>query len=510
MLALLLFSALLLYAPREAATLEFDRSAYATQSISLAEGHGNTIRLGDEWLPGFYPPAYPASIVAVHWLLGTDSKNGVFASLAFAVVTLLLVYLLARRVRGRAAPPVAVMLLAGNELYGEMASSILSQAFALCLVALVAALAISGDARGRAVRHGFIVGLIAGLSLLVRYQNFILPLSVGLFALAQTSRLGGWSQWLRRLMPVSAGGLIGGLVVMAYCAAEYGSPFRTGYHEWDFPFERTFALRHVFFPEIIQETPPREFFLVRCLLGLGPIYPLPVALLWIAGIVFAWRRGGDGLSRLSKLTLTLNLTLFAILGLYVFRSAVYAMLGVPLVVVMAGVGATFWCSARRIGALPAWVLPVGLAALSTLPAVGRSHVFGDGDGAPAQPGQVAIEAADQLLEDDAVLVGFCDLILADHLFVGGTQRRYLYVKRKDLLPRVIASVRRELGGADFSPAAVGDYVERKLSEGRRVYFMLPLPGSDVNLDAAVRLRQALAARFQLGKSEMPELETLTR
>lgn len=507
-LALLLFASLLLYAPRESATLEFDRSAYASQSISLVQGHGNTIRLGEEWLPGFYPPAYPASIVVVHWLLGTDSKNGVFASLAFAVVTLLLVYVLGRRVGGPAAGAVAVLLLAGNEMYGQTASSVLSQAFALSVVALTAVIGIGAGARDRAVRHGFAVGLVAGLSLLIRYQNFILPAALGIYALAATR--GGWFDRVRGAVPLGLGVVLGGAVVMAYCAVEYGSPFRTGYHEWDFPFEKTFALRHFFYPEIIQEIPPREFFLVRCLLGLGPIYPWPIALLWIAGIAAAWKRRDRelALSRTSLLALFLNATLFVILGMYVFRSAIYAMLGLPLIMVMAAVGATILFRGRRAGAVPLWIVPLALAALSTLPAVQRSHLLGAGGDTPIQRGQSVVEAADRTLEDNAVLLGFCDPILADHVFVRETERRYLYLKRKDILPRIVAHVRAEMGGDELAAEAVGDYVASHLIDGRPLYFLLPVPGNDVDIDAALQLRKALGERFIFGKSELLEIETI--
>lgn len=512
-IGLLVLAALLLYAPRETADLKSDPSAYTAQSLGLLEGEGNTIRIGDEALPGFYPPAYPLAIVPVHWLLGYHPQNGVFASLGFALLALLLVYALGRRLAGPVAGAVAFLLLLGNELFGGVAHTILTQSFALCAVALTAILAVSSVASPASSRRckclAFSAGLVAGLSLLIRYQNFIFAGGLGLWALL--SAQGSWRARLRTVAPLWTGVVLGGLVVMGYCAAAYGSPLRTGYHLWGFPFGGSFSLDHLFNPKLFEGPDRESWILVRCLTGFGPLYPFPVAVLWLVGTIVAWRRRATdpSLAAASLLTVVLNVVLFLILGLYVFRSPKYAMLGLPLIAVMASIGLVSWFRGRRIGGAPATAVPVLLASLFLIPAVQRSFLLGEGGRAKVGRGQAVIEGADVSLERDAVVLGYTDPILTNVVFVRNTERRYLYLDhRPEILTPFHEQARAEIGGAELTAESVAGYVAAHLTRGTPVYFLIPSPDNSTDAQRVLELHAFLAGKFTFERTSVPEIEVI--
>jgi hypothetical protein len=350
---------------------------------------------------------------------------------------------------------------------------------------------------------------MAGLSLLIRYQNFILAAALCLYALVAAD--GSWRQRCRAALPLWSGVAVGGAALMAYCTVAYGSPFRTGYHEWAFPFPGSFSLDHLFHPRLIEGDDREPFLLLRCLAGLGPLYSLPVAALWLAGIAAAWRRRASEplLARASALTLVVNGVLFVVLGLYVFRSPKYAMLGLPLIAVMAGAGLVSWFRGRRFGPVPATWLPLLLAGLFAIAPLRRSFAWGEGARPALSREQVVVELADRMLESDAVVLGYADPILTSVLFVRDTQRRYLYLNTGDtILPPLREQARAEIGGHDLTAAAVSDYVAARLDAGKAVYFLLPSPGNAADVPAVLELRSDLFGRFVSEATEVPELEAI--
>src|SRR5262245_61378564 len=182
-LALLLAAGVLLHVPLERVALYHDMLGYSGQALALIQGHGNTIRMGETDLPGVYPAGVPLLVSIPMRLLGPDLRHGALSILACALLALGCTYALVRRCAAVPAAVTALLLLLCSPLFRSMSGHVLSEVPTALAVALAALLWLSPSSRpalGTA-------GLVAVLSLLLRYANIFFPLAL----LAAEVLLGG-------------------------------------------------------------------------------------------------------------------------------------------------------------------------------------------------------------------------------------------------------------------------------------------------------------------------------
>jgi hypothetical protein len=468
---LLALAFFLLPAPRASADLRFDSLYYAAQSVNLAEGRGNTLQLGGETVPGFYPPGQPACAAPLHWLLGADPQNPVLLSGALGAVTTLLVYCLGRRLAGPVAGAAAALLFLSCPPVRDVSRRILAQPLSLAGTAGVALL----WARGARAGAGFLAGLLP----LSGARDLALPV-----ALAAAAPFSGGGA--RGALRAGAGLAAGGALLVAVNLAAHGRPLGAGYVGWGLPTGSWFSLGNVLHPEV---TPPGEgpWFLLRSLTGFGPLYPWPVAALALVGVL----RAPPAFRALAAAG---TLVPYLLLAPYWFRSILYLLPTLPFVFAAAAAGAVALCPPRLRA------LPVALAAAATIPAWPHASLIAP---PPPAPLVATLRAVDRAVPPDAALLGAVHPVLAEYTIRRAPARRYLFLNPGSS-PDWRRAMERELGGLD-----VGGWVAARLSEGRTVCALLLTPDAAPEEQAALeRTWRTLEARFGAEPAGVPGLVRL--
>ncbi len=204
-----------LYAARTPEGLH-DPAFYSVLAESLADGDGYTLPGGEP--TAYYPVGYPAALGVVYWAVGVlpviddlPLATGIF-QLVLGVLTIVLTFTMARIVVG---PRVALVSAGIVALFPNLifhTAVPLTETLFTLLVLVVIVVACAADFRAPSRMSVIGLGLVLGLSMLVR------PVSLGLLvALAVGWRLAGqaWRPLLIRLVTVAA---VAGLVIVPWTA----------------------------------------------------------------------------------------------------------------------------------------------------------------------------------------------------------------------------------------------------------------------------------------------------
>ena len=484
-LALLLgLAAALLHVPRERVPLFYDVLGYTSQARSLLEGRGNTIRVGDTDIPGYYPAGLPALILPTYLLLGPDMRNGAWTVLAFALAAVAAVWVAGRRFGGGVAAGLAAgLFLLSSPMYRSLSGLIMTQVPTGAVIVIAALLFARRDRPGAL----FLAGLLAALSLLLRYANLTFPAAmVGAELLTGGSRPGG--RW-RALLVLGAGMALGALAVAAHNAWAYGSPLHTGYAVWSHDLENRFSLGNLLSPEGAPMRREEHWVLVKALAGFSELQSPLLALAAAAGLVLLVRAGraepqARAFAALALLTLVVQ---GVFLALYSFRSDNYLLPGVPITAALAGAGA-----ARALGPRRAWLAP---ALAGAALAWSLAHAPG-----PPSTETEAVErhdslaAAAGLMEEDAILITTADPGLAEPLVRGPGSRRRLVYLGPFVGPVQAEAAEAELGGVAPTGPHVVDYALVRAAAGRPLYLDQNPPPRGLTGDH-IAVRKGLRARF---------------
>lgn len=476
-------AAALLFVPRARVPLFYDVLGYTSQARSLLEGRGNTIRVGDTDIPGYYPAGLPALILPTYLLLGPDMRNGAWTVLAFALAGVAAVYVAGRRLGGVAAGLAAGLFLLSSPMFRSLSSLIMTQVPTGAVIVIAALLFARRDRPATL----FLAGLLAVLSLLLRYANLTFPAAMaGAELLTGGSRPGGRR---RSLVVLGAGMALGGLAVAAHNAWAYGSPLHTGYAVWSHDLENRFSLGNLFSPEGAPLRREEHWVLVKALAGFSELQSPLLALSAAVGLVLLGRAGrAEPQSRAFAALALLTLVVQAVfLALYSFRSDNYLLPGVPITAALAGAGA-----ARALGARRAWIAPA--LAGATL-AWSLAHASG-----PTTTETEAIErhdslaAAAGLMEEDAILITTADPGLAEPLVRGPGSRRRLVYLGPFVGPVQAAAAEAELGGVAPTGPHVVDYALVRAAAGRPLYLDQNPPPRGLTGEH-IAVRKGLRAHF---------------
>lgn len=488
----LLLGAWLLWVPLSEVVLMNDMLGYAAQGRSLLQGEGNVVVLGEARIPGYYPAGLPLIVAGAFAVLGDDLRHAQVVVWISLVLLLVLVALVAQRAAGRWAAPVAVLTLLASGALRQTATLTLSQVPTAALMLGSVLLFLAPGAR----LPLFVAGLLASASLVLRYANASFPAALGLAGLL-TCRARSASP-LRTLLVLGAGLFAGAGLVAAHNTWVYGAPSATGYVLWGHEVEGQFSLRNIFAPVMIGNRGD-ESLMLHSFFGLGDMYQPPViaAAVW-GGIVLI--RAGGVRRMLGILSVTVVLAQDLFLACYAFRSELYLVPALPLVVVLAAAGVVDAASRLRAG----WGGPLAVAAAALLLAVAVR-----GGVAPRDPSELeAIARHDSLaragrqLPPDAALVTPSDFALVEPL-VRTPGRRILYAGPfvSDVIEE---AAMRELGGGKYWPNRVVPWIKERMKEGRPVYLDQNPPPRGL-ASSHKKLRADIVVDYALQKTEIEGL-----
>jgi hypothetical protein len=374
---------------------------------------------------------------------------------------------------GPVAGAVAVLLLLKCQPFISATQQMLSQTSTFFCLVILAWLVFPGwGSRKASWIMRFLIGLVAGATIFIRNSNIILAPAVALFSFLVIP--GKNRSRFAATLPVCSGIAVAAVLVLTFNAAQYGSPFKTGDMGWVNMGGR-FSLDYFWNPPL-SPIGDMSFPILEPLLGFGPLYSWMVALSAAAGLFIAWhlRSKCAAFYQIYLLMILSTLLNGVFLAFYFMRSDLYLMLTVPFVVMAAAATLDHVCRFlnKKIpskGSPVMWV-PLMLA-LVYLFAYQGAPEFKAWRKEPAYtPNVTSFENADRITEDNAVLISSANPILADYLFIKKTSRRYLLLTEMES-PILRGVFYRELGSNQGGPAAVGNYVQRKLAEGVPVYLM---------------------------------------
>lgn len=203
-----------------------DCGQYTIGGWNLAHGRGLWIYINDLKLPLQYPCGFPLILAAFYAATGAALHQAIYVVLFFALASILLAYLFARRVYGGRIALLAALLLATAPScvgYSQvLISDMVSNAF------IVAGLWVAWSAAARGEGRGWpwaAAGVLCGFAATVHMLSglTVVPLCAACLCGGRRAASLAWAL---------AGFAAGLAPVLVYNIVAFGNPFRTGYDYW--------------------------------------------------------------------------------------------------------------------------------------------------------------------------------------------------------------------------------------------------------------------------------------
>ena len=471
-----------------------DALEYEEAARNMAAGEGYCLILDGAKYPPRYSPGFSTLLVPAMWLTGGEHGAGIWVVLAAALAGIACVWAIGLVTGGAASAIVAALLLALAPLHVRWSRAVMSDVPSTTVtagLALAGLLCLRRDARPRA---WLVLGMATGLAGLLRSTCtlFALPLALALLTQAGLGR-----HALRRLVALAVGVGVGLLPLAIYDVLRFGSPLADGYRYWvavDF-----FRWANVLGAPVSGGSESNLRFYSRQIVGAGSLYPLPVALLAVAGLVLGSRQGG-GPRALAVLTAALALVLCAVYLPFFWQWDRFFIPLLPLV---------FALAALPVGAAaPGWLrlAAVSLVAFVLTLAIATPGAFAPPD-RPPDLEVAGLRAIAARVEPNAVLIARSNVLLVSRLFHDATDRLWVPVDRcehralirdRRLKPYAPANAPQswvwDVIGPTFDADAVEAAVHALLASGRPVYFS---PILLFQTPVGLPVNRLLNARFRL-------------
>ena len=331
---LFVFAACMLFLPPHYAMsmLRDDPVRYAFSAYNMYEGRGYLINVNRHYFPAKDFIGFPLFILPFYAAFGPFPGNAIYATLACALLVLLMTYIICRRLFGTAAAFLSLLLLCSHRLFLDLGREIRSEMLLCALLLCVILLFMEIMKRERLWRAGaFLLGAALGCCFTARP-----PLLVSVAALpAILLSHKGMRMAMRGMALACAGLALVTVPYMYFCNALYGGPLRTGYYVWEV-FDAPISLKNIAVnipPRWIPPEPQNAIQMIErflgttngayyasSLIGLGQIYSPAVFVFIIAGVA-ASLGVIDGADRARR---TIAISILSVIALHVFFYAMYA------------------------------------------------------------------------------------------------------------------------------------------------------------------------------------------
>lgn len=329
-----------------------DAVEYAIGARSLAQSGSYTIHVLGKPYPPRYPFGLSALLAPAYLRANVRLSNGVYGAVAFGVIGVLCVYLLARKAIGHAGGVAAAVTLLLCPPYLEWSHQVMGETATAALVAAVAlSLYLAASRGGDRCQSGllFVLGLLCGLAFLVRFPNAILLVAVPL-ALYVACRASG--PGARGWVCFGIGPAAAAVALAVYSLRTFGTISGTGYRFW-VPYwysslDKTFSLSYAFDAPGAWDRPPGDvpnaiFYLKEASRQAFSVWSLLVAL---AGAVVACRSGRTPVRAVCVFALLFSALTLGLYSGYYYQSLRFMAPLVPLVAL--GIGAGVASALRRL------------------------------------------------------------------------------------------------------------------------------------------------------------------
>lgn len=499
-----------------------DCGQYTVGGWNLAHGRGLWIYINDLKLPLQYPCGFPLLLAIFYFATGASLHQGIYVVLLFALASILLAYLFARRVYGRKIALLAAALLAVAPSYvgysQVLISDMVSNAFIVTGLWLAWSAAARGESRGWPWAFA---GIFCGFSAAVHMLSglTIIPLLAACLCGAR----GGVRRSAVPLLWALGGFVVGLTPVLVYNTVAFGNPLRTGYDYWarwgegQHNFSLRYALRNtavsergdgrgnigfftwhflgrswptLFAPYFMTILPfaaagagggviatrrsvaaPIAALMVAaaaCALAfpLAPWVNAPLLAAAAAALWFPAPRPADRGERIFSLLAALLIGAVVLaLFCYSFQMSKFLIPIVPVVCILAARGIALLVGECRGAGIRPVLMRVPAAALLALTAWGCVLPFARGHFTHVPfPWRwyEGMAVLDRIAPPDAILISGIDGVFVTHYFVRGTRRSYMPISRD---PEYIRQRRLPLTVAVEDQA----YLAAAAAGGKKVY-----------------------------------------
>lgn len=477
-----------------------DALEYEEGARNLARGDGYWLDIEGKKYPPRYPPGFSLILAAARPIVGASPGAGIRVVLFSALLGMVASWALASRAGGPFAGLVAALVVAISPLDIRWSKYLMSDLPAAAACAWLGTWCLRAAARDARRREFAGIGFAAGLSASLRLSNLTIAIPIVAIACSELGSDEPASSRARRAVATILGLIVGLLPLGAYNFARFGSPFSSSYALWE---GASFSLRHMWQAPLGSAGVPNGLYYPGVLGGVGDLFPLPISLLVVTGMVVAWRSDPRA-RRLVLFTVLFLAALLALLLPYFWQADRFLLPALPFLAACAG--QAFSSSSKVLRVASTGLLAVGLLLLlrrddgafdassevnclrqidaSVPPSAAvilRTNVFffrdylRDGERPPDTPRR------DRLW----VPVGLCDHRKAIEAL--GIKPS---LQSKDAEHWIL-----DLIGSPFNPAIVGDGVRTLLERGRPVYYATA--NREFEIRYASQLAELLQAEFTL-------------
>ena len=355
LLCILIFSFRICYvAPLSLADLEpFDASAYSLSAYNLYQHHIYGIKLWGQYYPPQYTFGYPLLIIPFYIIFGSQPYNAIYCSLFFSLLSIVFAYLIGKELVNRFTGLMAALFVALCPKHIEYSKYIMTEASSTFLTLFICWLVLKViyfDSKKQGLLLLFL-GIIAGFSVLVHLSNCLLipPILISLL-LVRKSNIWSWSM-VKKQTIILFGIFLALLPLFIYQLHAFGSPLRTAYQVRE---PELFGKFKCFSLKFFAHPPPHPHnawkkgnfpVYLSALAGLDKnFYPVSLVPLILGGslLILSKRRKQSKQMKFLIFSCILVTSLFVFFLFYYWQDIRLLLRGVPLLMILAACGATFF------------------------------------------------------------------------------------------------------------------------------------------------------------------------